>query len=177
MSTTTRSGEAKAEALASTCRERSNTNLAVFPSCESRAPTATGGPASPANPRGSGPAISVKTARAASRPIRAIPLPLSAASSPIVPMPRQRNHSRFDWVERRSTGREGPRKQKRAGETLYDGLTGRRAVLAPVKGVALGLTRNHRREKNLLMRTEAPIYGMLRIRTEFAQQARSLVGR
>src|ERR1700733_8454187 len=124
MSTTTRSGEAKAEALASTCRERSNTNLAVFPSCESRAPTATGGPASPANPRGSGPAISVKTARAASRPIRAIPLPLSAASSPIVPMPRQRNHSRFDWVERRSTGREGPRKQKRAGETLYDGLTG-----------------------------------------------------
>ena len=37
-----RSGEAKAEALASTRRDKSNTSLAAFSSCESRAPTATG---------------------------------------------------------------------------------------------------------------------------------------
>ena len=73
-----RSGEAKADALASTDRDRSNTSLAAVSSCESRTPTATGAPASPANPLWSDIPIRMRTARAASRPIRAIPVPPSA---------------------------------------------------------------------------------------------------
>ena len=77
-----RSGELKAEAVASTGRDRSNTSLAAPSSCESRTPTATGAAGSPANPRSGDAPINVKTAKAASRPIRAIPLPLGAAPSP-----------------------------------------------------------------------------------------------
>src|SRR5579863_6088466 len=70
-----RSGDAKADALASTDRDRSNTSLAAVSSCESRTPTATGAPVSPKP--GSGDAASTKRARAASRPTRAIPPPLA----------------------------------------------------------------------------------------------------
>ena len=74
-----RSGEVKAKAVASTGRERSNTSLAAPESCETRTPTATGGPASVANPGCNGAAIKARAAKAASHPIRAIPLPLGPA--------------------------------------------------------------------------------------------------
>src|ERR1700722_304521 len=77
-SITMRSGEANAAGFASTARDKSNTSLAAFSSCEKRTPTATGELASPAEPPWSGGAISVKTTKAASRPLRAILLPLGA---------------------------------------------------------------------------------------------------
>src|ERR1700722_18490971 len=116
---TMRSGEAKAEALASPCRDRSNTSLAPFSSCERRAPTATGAPASPANPVGSGVPMSVKTARAASRPVRAIPFP-----------PGTKPWCRTDTAMVQLPGcrlvRAVPHPKaanKQADETLYDELT------------------------------------------------------
>src|SRR5208282_6409296 len=62
-----------------TGRERSNTSLAAPESCETRTPTATGRPASVANPRCNGAAIKARAAKAASHLIRAIPLPFGPA--------------------------------------------------------------------------------------------------